>query len=227
MADPIRASYQTPILLVGGGDIAWDVFDTIQNCNYPIIAVDAGARHLLDRNITPDLVIGDLDSFDAEKHPIQNTKIIQVPEQDTTDFEKALYSIEAPLYLAFGFWGKRLDHSLAALHVLTKYRSSKQTLLIDSVDLLFNPQGPFHLSCPIKTRISVVPFDTVAFENSKGLKYSLNGLTMKTGTAGGFSNESTQAELSIEPFLNDKDNYGVIMPNGALSSVMARLTPQL
>jgi thiamine pyrophosphokinase len=44
-----------------------------------------------------------------------------LPEQDTTDFEKCLYSVAAPLLLGVGFLGGRADHHLAAMNVLVRY----------------------------------------------------------------------------------------------------------
>ena len=44
-----------------------------------------------------------------------------VGEQETTDLEKCLYSVEAPLFLGVGFLGGRVDHQLAAMNALVKY----------------------------------------------------------------------------------------------------------
>ena len=50
--------------------------------------------------------------------------MIQIAEQVTTDFEKALYSTRAPVTVALGMTGKRLDHTLAALDAVSKYAPS-------------------------------------------------------------------------------------------------------
>ena len=44
-----------------------------------------------------------------------------IAEQDTTDLEKCLYSVEAPLFIGLGFLGGRIDHHLAAMNALVKY----------------------------------------------------------------------------------------------------------
>ena len=115
-------SYTTPVVLVGGGNIAWEKLNSISHNSYPIIGVDSGAEALYQSGIRVDKVIGDLDSVSKLQSLPQTTEIIKVSEQDTTDFEKALYSIDAPFFICFGFWGNRLDHCLSTIHILTKYR---------------------------------------------------------------------------------------------------------
>ena len=224
MANPIVKSYQTPVVLIGGGDVAWSAYASLGKHRYPIIAVDAGVHCLAQQNITPELIIGDMDSLGSIDIQPDKSEIIEISEQETTDFEKALYSIDAPLYLAFGFWGGRLDHSLAALHIVTKYRASKKVVLVDTTDLMFSPQGPFTFSCPLEARVSIIPLQAVAFERSFGLKYPLDGLTLKTGSAIGVSNETSKPEFQIIPVPADKDNYSVIMPNETLLSVLALIS---
>ncbi len=213
-------TFTMPVILVGGGDIAWDSYELLSSRNYPVIAVDGGANPLREKAIVPDALIGD---FDSVTHPASfsdATKTFEISEQASTDFEKALYSIEAPLFIAFGFWGQRLDHSLAALHTLTKYRNTKQVLLVDHIDLLFTPQGPFSLASGQDTRVSVFPLDAVRFTESSGLQFPLNGLFMKSGADIGISNRSTAARFSITPEPADASNYAVILPNTALEPLV-------
>lgn len=216
-------TYRTPVLLVGGGEIAWDAFDKVRRHGYPIVAVDSGARYLAERGIIADVVIGDLDSL-GDPAPYHDTsEVIKVPEQQSTDFEKALYSIGAPLFIAFGLWGKRLDHSLAALHIATKYRESKQLLMVDTVDLFFIPQGAFEMPARTGTRVSIFPLAPVRFSGSNGLKYPLAGLLMESGTAIGVSNETTGPMFEIVPAPDHASNYALIMPNGCLEDLLANL----
>ena len=42
----------------------------------------------------------------------------RIAEQETTDFDKVLRSVAAPLAIAVGFSGGRLDHELAVLNCL-------------------------------------------------------------------------------------------------------------
>lgn len=215
--------FATPVLLVGGGNVALELFEPLRQQGYPIIAVDGGANPLISKGIVPDLVIGDLDSVSTTIAFPEKAEFIEISEQQTTDFEKTLYSVNAPLFICFGFWGNRLDHSLAAIHVLTKYRSQKRVLLVDDCDLLFIPQGIFSLALPAQTRISIIPLKAVTFDNSQGLKYSLDGLTLENGAMISVSNETTTKPVLITPVKEDADNYGVILPNQMLPTLLRQL----
>ena len=55
----------------------------------------------------PQAVIGDFDSLsDLGRAAIPATRQHVIPEQDTTDFDKALRSIRAPFVLGLGFSGR-------------------------------------------------------------------------------------------------------------------------
>ena len=108
----------------------------------------AGANHLLNNaalpasnvEIIPDLIIGDLDSLLQRPVWESMTNVVRLAEQDTTDFEKCLYSVSAPLFLAFGFTGNRLDHTLAAVHIAAKYIAEKSIILVAC--LLYTSPSP-------------------------------------------------------------------------------------
>ena len=51
------------LLIVGGADFSQDLFEEVYDNGTPIIAADGGANFLADRNISPELIIGDLDSI--------------------------------------------------------------------------------------------------------------------------------------------------------------------
>jgi thiamine pyrophosphokinase len=212
-------SYSTPVVLVGGGRIAWEQLHLIRDHSYPIIGVDSGANDLRLNDIIADAVIGDLDSItDLATFP-QTMETIKISEQQTTDFEKALYTIDAPLFICFGFWGDRLDHCLSALHVLTKYRGQKRVLLIDQADLIFTPQKTLEMEIGIKTRFSIYPLKTTNFLTSSGFLYPLDGLTFEAGKLMSTSNETTQSRILLTTTEETKSNYVVILPNSKLQSV--------
>ena len=108
-------SYDTPVILLGGGDINWPVLQHYVDLSFPIVAADGAANALETTAIVPDRIIGDLDSLTRPETWSERTSLHHVTEQDSTDFEKCLYSIEAPLHIGFGFLGQRLDHFPAQL----------------------------------------------------------------------------------------------------------------
>jgi thiamine pyrophosphokinase len=212
--------YSTPVVLVGGGKIAWEQLHLIRHHLYPIIGVDSGANALRLHDIIADVVIGDFDSITELAYLPQTTDTIKVSEQQTTDFEKALYTIDAPLFICFGFWGDRLDHCLSVLHVLTKYRGQKRVLLIDQADLIFTPQKTLEMEIGIKTRFSIYPLKTTYFLTSSGFLYSLDRLKVEAGKSISTSNETTSSRIFLKTTEKTKSNYAVILPNSKLQPVI-------
>ena len=85
-----------------------------------IIAVDGGYDHLMKQGITPDLLIGDLDSIKSQIKPSQ--QLIKLPkEKDDTD---SLYALKEAIkrgfnsFSLFGFLGNKFNHSLANIQCL-------------------------------------------------------------------------------------------------------------
>jgi thiamine pyrophosphokinase len=216
---PIK-SFHTPVVLVGGGEISWEQLQLIRQYSYPMIGVDSGANALRLNDIIADVVIGDLDSISELAAFPQTTDTIKVSEQQTTDFEKALYTIDAPLFICFGFWGDRLDHCLSALHVLTKYRGRKRILLIGQADLIFTPQKTLEMEIGTKSRFSIYPLKTTSFLISSGFLYSLDGLTVEVGESMSVSNETTHSRILLTTTKETKSNYVVILPNSKFQSVI-------
>ena len=77
-------------------------------------------------------------------------------EQDSTDLEKCLYSVEAPLFIGLGFLGGRIDHHLAAMSALVKF-PGKPVVLIGGEDLCFLCPRELELELPAGTRVSLYP----------------------------------------------------------------------
>lgn len=226
MSQKTSVEFDCPVILVGGGDVDWERFEYAAGPGAPVVAVDSGADALMEAGVYPDIVIGDMDSISDKSGLPAGTKMIEIREQDSTDFEKALYATSAPLYLAFGFMGRRLDHSLAALHCLAKYRTRKSVVLIDRVDLVFIPTVPLAIDLPAGSRFSIHPIVPVSFLDSEGLRYPLQGLTLESGVATGTSNTVTESPVSVTPETAGAGNYMVVVPNTNLPHVIEWYTRQ-
>ena len=77
-------------ILVGNG--ACDLKQLSKSPKGKVIAVDGGLRHVLKAGLTPNAVIGDMDSVELSELQAagQNVTVYKSDNQDTTDFEKAL-----------------------------------------------------------------------------------------------------------------------------------------
>ncbi|NOX41147.1 MAG: thiamine pyrophosphokinase, partial [Alphaproteobacteria bacterium] len=102
-----------------------------------VVAADGGGRTALAAGLMPEAIIGDMDSLsrgDWGKFPPE--RLHKIAEQDSTDFEKCLYSIDAPFVLALGVTGSRLDHSLAAMNILTR-QTEQPVLILTAHEVIF------------------------------------------------------------------------------------------
>ena len=105
MLDPI-IDCPGPVTLVGGGPIDPDDLRLALSLAPVAVGVDGGADVLLNAGIDPMAVVGDFDSLsDLARNRIPSDRLHRIPEQDSTDFDKALRSLRAPALIAVGFLG--------------------------------------------------------------------------------------------------------------------------
>lgn len=115
------------IALVANGEILIDskIHPLLKQFSY-IIAVDGGLKHCDRMEITPNLIIGDLDSIP----PDLLTKYAHIPihkypvKKDETDIELAVnqaLKLKPESVTLFGALGKRTDHTLSNLFLASRY----------------------------------------------------------------------------------------------------------
>lgn len=97
----------------------------VHDLSIPYIGVDNGLIHLLNQNITPIKVIGDMDSL-SNHELLKNYECIKYPAvKDDTDTALALsYAIkEGYTHIdLYGVTKNRLDHFFAVIALLKRYR---------------------------------------------------------------------------------------------------------
>jgi thiamine pyrophosphokinase len=213
--------YYTPkkLLIVGGADFSEDLFKEVYDNEIPIIAADGGANFLTEKNISPELVIGDLDSVSEQQiQNIEPEKIIRISEQDSTDLEKVLCNTQSPLTIGIGFLGSQIDHELAALSALAKF-PEKKIILIGEHDIIFLVPPSFSLRSFNGMRISLYPLDEVKV-HSDGLQWATDGLTMKPTGQIGTSNKAIGKSIYLAP---DKPKLLLILPKTVLNEAVSQL----
>jgi len=155
-----------------------------------LVCADGGAELAVAHKLQPEAVIGDMDSLSAQaRAALAPRSVHHIAEQDSTDFEKCLRSVETPAILAHGFTGGRMDHELAACTALVRHPDHR-CILMGEEDLCFLAPLDFEIDLPMGTRFSLYPMGEVS-GTSEGLKYPIDGLTMSPATRGGTSNEVT------------------------------------
>jgi len=114
---------------------------------YDAIYCTDGAYQFLEKsNIVPDLIIGDFDSIEAIPNHIKN---IHTPNQDFTDFEKALEIIIKHSYKTvdvFAANGLEQDHFLGNLTTALKFKKSLEIKFYDDKQSYFFIEKQFSIS---------------------------------------------------------------------------------
>jgi len=187
------------LVVVGGGAVDYELLRELYVAGGHLVGADGGAEHIVAAGLVPEAIIGDLDSLSSPDAWLGRTHLVRIPEQDTTDFEKVLYSTQAPLTIALGMTGGRFDHTLAALDAMTKYATGRSIILVDEVDVALALTGPFEFSLEAGERVSVYPLTPIRFRHSSGLRYALDGLRLAQGERIGTSNAAEGGVFRIEP----------------------------
>lgn len=215
---PIVQSTQGVTLAGGGPFAARDLALALKRAPVPV-AADGGAGRLLRLGVMPEAVIGDMDSISpAARQAIPQSRQHLVAEQVTTDFDKALRLIEAPLVLALGFAGARLDHGLAAFSTLIA-RAERRCLLIGPKDFAFAAPSRLELDLAPGDLLSLFPMGRVG-GTSTGLEWPIAGLEFAPDGMIGTSNRVVARRVALS---FDRPGMLVILPRRRLDAAIRAL----
>jgi len=194
---PLR--FDSAVTIVGGGALDREMVEAARLHAPVLVAADGGADRLAEMRLAPHAVIGDMDSVaDPERWRAGPAPFVHLGEQDSTDFEKCLYATEAPLYLAVGFTGRRVDHMLAVFHALLTYMQKRIVLVgEDEVSTLAPAGATLRLAVTPGSRVSVFPLLPVTATRSRGLVWPIDGLAMAPGRRIGTSNQASQPLIEM------------------------------
>nr|WP_171239482.1 thiamine diphosphokinase [Ruegeria sp. HKCCA5491] len=204
-----------PIVLVGGGQIGPRDLEIALIRAGRVVAADGGAIPVLEAGHIPEAVIGDFDSLEAShKAQIPSDRLFPIREQDSTDFDKALRSVDAPLILGVGFLGGRLDHQLAVLNGLVR-RQDRPCVLLGEHEVVFHAPPKIRLALAPGDVVSLFPFQQVT-GRSTGLEWPIDTLVLEPDGVVGTSNRAV-SEVTL---IMDAPGLLVMVPRTALDTVM-------
>jgi thiamine pyrophosphokinase len=208
-----------PVTLIGSGKLKKSSLRAAIVHAPVVVAADGAAQIALDLGIMPRAVIGDFDSIeDRTRAAIAAGRQHVIAEQDSTDFEKCLSRIRAPLVIGVGFGGGRVDHHLAAFHAMVRH-ADRPCLLLDKTDIVFVAPPALDIDLPVGSRFSLFPMAAVA-ARSRGLQWPVDGIAFAPGARIGTSNRVT-GPVALEV---DRAGMLVILPASALEPAVAALT---
>lgn len=216
MTAPVLRSGQG-ITLIGGGPVSPEDLAEALALAPDLVAADGGADRALALGAVPRAVIGDFDSLSAAaRAALPPERLFHIAEQDSTDFEKCLTRIAAPLVLAIGVLDGRHDHGLAAMNAIARLPEPR-CILLGAEDLVFLSPPELALDLPQGTRFSLFPMGE-AKGTSTGLRWPIDGLEFAPDGRIGTSNEVVgPVSLTVE------GRMLVILPRAVLPLVVAQL----
>ena len=199
-------------LIVTGGtiDIAF-AKDFLSQRSYDyVIAADAGLEVLRPLHISPNAVVGDLDTVDKKVlEEYQNQPDIEFeihkPEKDETDTELALLTAARQGCEAvdiLGALGGRMDHAIGNIQLMYQFFcQGMEVSIYDARNRLYLLGGHkvFHREEVYGKYISFLPMtETVEGLTLRGFKYPLQRRTIGLGTSLCISNELKREEGILE-----------------------------
>jgi thiamine pyrophosphokinase len=217
------AVFDDLLVIVGGGRLDEDLLRELYASGGHIVGADGGADQIVAAGLKPELIIGDFDSLKSPHSWLGKTRLMQISEQETTDFEKAIYSTRAPVTVALGMTGKRFDHTLAALDAVTRYAARRKIILVDEEDVAVALTTKFSFEVERGERVSIHPLAPVNFWTSDGLRYPLDAVKLAPGVRTGTSNEALTGPFTIVPEEGIHAPYLLILPRQYLGGLIAKL----
>ncbi len=168
---------------------------------YDVIACIDGAFHYLKEKKFPleklDFIYGDFDSHSGSDENIYHEKFIFTPDQNFTDFQKALDILKSKSVKkvnVYGGSGGEQDHFLGNLHVAFLFKNDVEITFFDEFSTYFFIPKKFELNNVKGRTISLLPFPRVVNIVTKGLNWELAheelDLTKRVGTRN-FAKEKT------------------------------------
>lgn len=195
-------------LIVCDGTLSKKLLDKFVKANEPrsmiIISCDGASDFLIRNKVTPDYIIGDLDSITPKTltyYKAKKVKIKKVVDQNKNDLEKALdLAIQKKFknISIIGFTGKRFDHSLNNISILKRYSRKANIRVYDDEFVMMVISKAAELQCKVGDVVSLIPLPEAKGITTHGLKYPLKNESLILGKREGALNEAIDENVQIK-----------------------------
>ena len=193
-------SFSNPVVILVNGEFpSHNVSIRKLNDAATIICTDGSADKLLAHGLTPDVIIGDMDSTKLKKDEFKGLWFVS-SDQNKTDLQKTLdWCIVNDLnnITVLGAMGKREDHSLGNLHALAEYSSKIDITFVSNFAVIYCVQDKKVFSSSIGQQVSIVAIKHIHSISTVGLKYELNNEPFSPA-CNGISNEAICNKFTIK-----------------------------
>ena len=171
---------------------------------YAIIACIDGAFHYLkEKNFTLDkldFISGDFDSHSGIDENIYHEKFIFTPDQNFTDFQKALDILknkDVKKVDVYGGSGGEQDHFLGNLHVAFLFKDLMEITFYDEFSSYFFIPKDFEINNVEGKMVSLLPFPKVENLVTDGLNWELKNEDLEITKRIGTRNFATKSTVKI------------------------------
>lgn len=171
---------------------------------YGIIACTDGAFHYLKEKNFPlaqlDFISGDFDSHTGNDENIYHEKFIFTPDQNFTDFQKALDILKnkgIKKVDVYGGSGGEQDHFLGNLHVAFLFKDLMEITFYDEFSSYFFIPKDFEINNVEGKMVSLLPFPKVENLVTDGLNWELKNEDLEITKRIGTRNFATKSTVKI------------------------------
>jgi len=171
---------------------------------YAIIACTDGAFHYLKEKNFPlnklDFISGDFDSHTGNDENIYHEKFIFTPDQNFTDFQKALDILknkDVKKVDVYGGSGGEQDHFLGNLHVAFLFKDLMEITFYDEFSSYFFIPKDFEINNVEGKMVSLLPFPKVENLVTDGLNWELKNEDLEITKRIGTRNFATKSTVKI------------------------------
>jgi thiamine pyrophosphokinase len=206
-----------PVTLVGGSHLSDSDLTISLSLAPTLVAADGGAQRVLAAGLRPVAVIGDMDSISDSARAAFAGVLHEIGEQESTDFDKALRNIDAPVVIAVGVTGGGLGHQMAMLSGLVG-RPERACVALGGEDVVFLCPPALDLDLAAGTPVSLFPMGPVRV-GSTGLVWPTEGLDFDPSGRIGTSNRAT-GPVGLRA---DRPGMLVILPRETVGVVVRAL----
>jgi thiamine pyrophosphokinase len=196
---------QSRIVIVANGVLDDWIISKIKKTEY-IIGVDRAAYWLIEKNIIPNIAIGDFDSCTTNEYKVITSRVQDVKKfsekKDKTDLELALDFViqkHPKEVIIYGAIGSRIDHTIGAIFLLKKlldrgifgeilHKTNSIQLSDDVIDFQKNDEYQY---------LSLLPFSEEIVYDISGCLYNGKDIVVTKGQTRGISNEIQEKKATV------------------------------
>ncbi len=190
------------VLLIGNGEpVAARLLKALARTADFILAADGGANLARVAGLTPDAIIGDLDSVSsATRRAFAHLTWQHIPNPNKTDLQKALDFLvkhrcrQATLV---GFTGGRPDFSFGNLLAVYPYAKKLDLCLAGNGWRIYPVYRHRKFTAKRGERVSLLPLKNCRGVTLSGLQFSLKNACLPLGTTRSLSNRVTASTFAV------------------------------